>query len=302
MITDISRAAVTLLWALLVWLCTGATVAGEISPGAEPGTQIPTGLATELDDALTAQGWIRVKEADGSLIYRAPAIEGPWATAPVERSDDEAPADYLRTLLEAYGWTAAPAEDGGIYYRPPGVSGPPAAAPDASEQGQTETGSLADRLRQTLEAQGWTAAPAEDGGVYYLPPTPSVGTSEKGVGTYEPTGEAVGGGVSADEQGPSPAPAADAVAPSDQARSPSETAPAPEPMGPEERQPGGSPSSMKDATQPDYPYPSYWQLRGVPRFHMGDRAWPPVMRQHPLPAWRPSPWRAPPPGGAYPYR
>lgn len=157
-----------------------------------------SGLADDIQRQLSAQGWVGSTAADGSVIYRRLAPPLPATAAPLPGKPPL--AEKLRRQLAAQGWVSTPAADGGVYYRQPEatVDAPPTLTDDLRGQlvergwvgSVTADGSViyrywrsvdrshaasggetpAHQLQQQLQGMGWSVAPADDGGLLYLPP------------------------------------------------------------------------------------------------------------------------------------
>ena len=170
-------------------------------------SQRSTTQADQLRKSLEKQGWTPVKDKDGNVYYLPPRATPTPSVVPPSTDDSEDSTErstlqeQLENNLKRGGWHAVTAQDGSVYYLPPGGMMKGMAADsaggdsDRSTQGQTEvaagqTENLAEQLRAELERQGWTAAPAEDGGVYYLPPgrAPNAPVAENPLAVIDPQG------------------------------------------------------------------------------------------------------------------
>ena len=147
---------------VLACLLSGTPVWGKTAAGFLLTAAADEGLATQLGDALTANGWARVEGADGSALYKRPVSPEEQMAEPDETGELSL-AERLGRQLEQQGWASSVAADGSMIYRMPAMqeAAPPAAAGE---------GTVAAQLRGQLEAQGWSASTAADGSVYYLPP------------------------------------------------------------------------------------------------------------------------------------
>jgi hypothetical protein len=143
-----------------------------------------------LRQTLETQGWSAQPAENGGVYYLPPAPAAapesgpPAAQGPADQDQvssgaaalqSSSLAEQLRTTLEGQGWRAERAPDGSLYYLPPRLDAAPVApaeSPAAPEAPVLAAPSPAEQLREALGSQGWSAVPADDGSVYYLPPEP----------------------------------------------------------------------------------------------------------------------------------